>query len=165
MLAAGLLFREIERLQLSVRSSLSALCTAWEKRFPEEAGAVADLVEQWDGRAERGEAAGLDDISQALSLLANAGEQLNGQITAQGGRVAEAKANVDAITGKITASQRGFHVSDDAAATAMLAFERAGIGTQPVGSLVSVTAPDWRCAIESFLKRNRFDRTPNACMH
>lgn len=154
--AAGLLFREIERLQLSVRSSLSALCTAWEKRFPEEAGAVADLVEQWDGRAERGEAAGLDDISQALSLLANAGEQLNGQITAQGGRVAEAKANVDAITGKITASQRGFHVSDDAAATAMLAFERAGIGTQPVGSLVSVTAPDWRCAIESFLKRNRF---------
>lgn len=154
--AAGLLFREIERLQLLVRCSLAALHAAWEKVSPEEAGAVANLVEQWDGRAKRGEAAGLDDISQVLSLLANAGEQLNGQITVQAGQVAEAKANVDAVTGKISASQRGFHVSDDAAATAMLAFERAGISTQPVGSLVSVTAPDWRRVIESFLKRNRF---------
>lgn len=154
--AVGLLFREIERLQLLVRGSLAALYAAWEKGLPEEAGAVADLLEQWDGRAEQGEAAKLGDISHVLSLLANAGEQLSGQISAQAGRVVEAKTNVDAVTGKISASQRGFHVSDDAAATAMLALERAGISTQPVGSLVSVMAPDWRRAIESFLKRNRF---------
>lgn len=154
--AAGLLFREIERLQLSVRGSLSALHVAWEKVSLEDATAVADLAQQWDGRTVRGEAAELADVSHVLSFLENAAGKLSRQIAEQAVRVAEAKATVDSITGKISASQRGFHVSDDAAATAMLAFERAGIDTQPVGSLVSVTEPDWRCAIESFLKRNRF---------
>lgn len=154
--AAGLFFREVERLQLSIRVALSALYSAWEKRLPEEAGAVSALVQQWDSRAERGETARLEDIRQVLSVLENASNKLDGQIALQAGRVSDAKANVDAVTGKISASQRGFRVSDDATATAMLAFERAGIGAQPVGSLVSVTSPDWRCAIESFLKRNRF---------
>lgn len=154
--AAGLLFREIERLQLSVRIALSSLYSAWEKGAQEEAKAVAALIHQWDGRAERGEVARLEDIQQVMSMLKNASEKLDGQISVQTGCVSEAKKSVDAVTGKISASQRGFHVSDDAAATAMLAFERAGIGAQPVGSLVSVTSPEWRCAIESFLKRNRF---------
>lgn len=153
---AQLQFREIERLQLSVRTALSSLYEAWERVAPAEAMAVAALADQWDGRAKRGEVAALSDAKNTLDLLQKADGLVEEQLATQARVLETAKSRLVAVTGKISASQKGYLISDDGVATAMGAFEAEGIGSQPVGSLVTVTAPDWQGAIESFFGRNRF---------
>ncbi len=147
--------KEVERLALQLREAMLETAVALESRHAQKAKAVEEELKRWDGWAKAGQIATQEQLKTALDMLVACETQLSGERSVA--RDEEQKAKTAALSAKarFQAVNQGKRITDDDVATAAAAFERAGIGYEPVASLVRVTDPRWQGPIETFLGPHR----------
>ena len=152
---AALLRKDVEGLDVAVRSATAALLLAFEGREADGLGKLRELSNQWEGRARRGELSTPAHVAEALELLGSLVTQVERLASVDGRAYETAKRHTGAVTAKMTAASQGVRIRDADVASAMALFSDEGIECRTVASHVTLKDVNWQGAVESFLGRNR----------
>lgn len=147
--------KDVDRLALQLREAMSETATALEIQHVQISKSVADEMQQWDSWAKNGYIATQAQLEAALETLTSSTTQLNNVRDLARREESKVKALEQSSNAKLQALDQGKRITDDDVATATALFDQAGIGYEPVASLVHVTDMRWRGPIETFLSSHR----------
>ncbi|BBN89453.1 SbcC/MukB-like Walker B domain-containing protein [Azospira sp. I09] len=155
--------KDIDRVQVAVRTALSSIAAALQRMGYEGDLAGAEiLLTRWDSLAKNGVVPSGDDMGTAIAFFSEVGAVLNRLKEAQDKTFDVAEKQLDVAEGRVAANTRGFRITGEEILRAIAAFAKSGISATPVGSLVEIKDASWQAAIESFLRRNRFSLVVDA---